>query len=227
MTREALLVDLGVMNYGQALGFQKQVWQLRVDEKVPDTLLLVEHPHVITLGKSGRIENLLAPEAKLRQEGVELYRVERGGDITYHGPGQLVGYPIFLLQDALAGVRKFVAAMEASLIQALSVWRIRGESRPRLTGVWVGDKKIAALGIAVSRRVTFHGFALNVNTDLNYFRLINPCGIGRGVTSMCRELGRRIPVAGVKHQVAVSFEEVFGIEFALSLHRACRAVSVL
>jgi lipoyl(octanoyl) transferase len=245
MSREGLLLDLGAMSYAAAWKLQLELRQSRVDGRIPDTLILVEHPHVITLGKSGRIENLRVSEAELKRRGVELFRVERGGDITYHGPGQLVGYPIFLLKDALAGVRRFVDRVEESLIHALSVWGIQAAKSPvpqsldlpatadrrspiasriptsGFTGIWVGSDKIAALGIAVKQRVTFHGFALNVNTDLSRFQLINPCGIvDKGVTSIAQLLGRPLPMSAVKHQVCAAFEEVFGIEVRpTSLHR--------
>lgn len=217
MARRALLLDLGRIGYGAAWGLQKHIWQLRVADRIPDALILVEHPHVITLGKSGRPQNLLVSEPELKRRGVELYRVERGGDITYHGPGQLVGYPIFRLADALAGVRAFVAGIEESLIRALRAWNIRAERRPKLTGVWVGNDKIAALGIAVRRHVTFHGFALNVNDDLSYFSLIRPCGLtDMGVTSMARVAGKAIPMSAVKHQVGAAFEPVFDLRFELT-----------
>jgi len=241
MSRRALLIDLGRLSYEPAWTLQQAVWQQRRDGEIPDTLLLVEHPPVITLGKSGRIENLRVSPAELKQRGVEFFRVERGGDITYHGPGQLVGYPVFRLEAALAGVRRFVNQVEQSLIAALAIWGIRAQTGESLaqksgtvrkqgqspflrsgpvpagyTGVWVGSDKIAALGIAVRRSVTYHGFTLNVNTDLTGFQLINPCGItDHGVTSLARLLGRRVPMSSVKHQVASCFEQVFDLEFEL------------
>jgi lipoyl(octanoyl) transferase len=214
---KTFLLDLGKMPYGEAWQLQKQVWQLRVENRIPDTLILVEHPAVITLGKSGKASNLLVSEDELKQRGVELFRVERGGDITYHGPGQLVGYPIFFIREAIAGVHAFVSKVEESLIQMLAAQGIGAERKPKLTGVWVGDEKVAAIGIAVSKRVSFHGFALNVNTDLSQFELINPCGIrDKGVTSMQRLLGRSVSTPLVKHQVASAFETVFGIELVLT-----------
>jgi lipoyl(octanoyl) transferase len=236
MLRKALLIDLGRMSYEPAWKLQQAIWQQRVNNVRPDTLLLVEHPSVVTLGKSGRIENLRVPLEDLARRGVEFFRVERGGDITFHGPGQLVGYPIFKLEAALAGVRGFVNRLEQGLIAALAVWGIRANRHPQLgtalsvrsgkpgpslhaqyTGVWVGNDKIAALGIAVRRSVVFHGFALNVNTDLSGFECINPCGIpDRGVTSMARLLDRELAMTAVKHQVARSLEQVFELEFELA-----------
>jgi lipoyl(octanoyl) transferase len=212
-----LLLDPGKMPYGEAWRLQRKIWQLRVEDRIPDTLILVEHPPVITLGKSGRMSNLLASEDELTRRGIELFRVERGGDITYHGPGQLVGYPIFFIREAIAGVHAFVSKVEESLIQALAAHGIPAERKPKLTGVWVGDEKIAAIGIAVSKRVSFHGFALNVNTDLSQFELVNPCGIrDKGVTSMQRLLGRPVSMPLVKHQVAAAFETVFDVELVLT-----------
>lgn len=214
---KTFLLDLGKMPYGEAWKLQKQVWQLRVENRIPDTLILVEHPAVITLGKSGKANNLLVSEDELKRRGIELFRVERGGDITYHGPGQLVGYPIFFIREAIAGVHAFVSKVEESLIQALAAQGIRAERKPKLTGVWVQDEKVAAIGIAVSKRVSFHGFALNVNTDLSQFELITPCGIrDKGVTSMQRMLGRPLSMPLVKHQVASAFETVFDIELVLT-----------
>jgi lipoyl(octanoyl) transferase len=214
---KTLLLALGKMPYGAAWELQKQVWQLRVDNRIPDTLILVEHPAVVTLGKSGKASNLLVSEDELRRRGIELFRVERGGDITYHGPGQLVGYPIFFIQEAIAGVHAFVSKVEESLIHALAAQGISAERRPKLTGVWVRDEKVAAIGVAVSRRVSFHGFALNVNTDLSQFELINPCGIrDKGVTSLQRLLGRPVSMPLVKHQVAAGFETVFDVELVLT-----------
>ena len=220
MAGKAVVVDLGLLGYEQAWALQKQVWQMRVDEKIPDTLLLVEHPPVITVGKSGKSSNLLLSEAELKRRGVDLFRVERGGDVTYHGPGQLVGYPIVRLEGALAGVRRHVERMEAGLIRSLKTFGVSAGVRDRLTGVWVGERKIAAIGVAVRRFVTFHGFALNVNTDLTPFGYIVPCGIpDKGVTSIARELGREVSMPVVKHQVIANLGEVFGLDF----RPACRA----
>lgn len=213
---KTFLLDLGKMPYGEAWRLQKRIWLLRVEDRIPDTLILVEHPAVITLGKSGKASNLLVTEDELNRRGIELFRVERGGDITYHGPGQLVGYPVFLIREAIAGVHAFVSKVEESLIQALAAQGIRAERKPKLTGVWVRDEKVAAIGIAVSKRVSFHGFALNVNTNLSQFELINPCGIrDKGVTSMQRLLDRPVSMPLVKHQVASAFETVFDIELVL------------
>lgn len=214
-TREpGLLIDLGLMGYKQALEHQHELHRRRVEGQIPDTLILVEHPPVITIGKSGRDLNILISEEALRGRGIELYRVERGGDATFHGPGQLVGYPIFEIRSGLAGVRPLVEGIEAALIRALRGFGIDARAEPGYIGVWVGGEKIAAIGIAVKRWVSFHGFALNVTTDLSYFRLIVPCGLkDRSVTSIEKVLGRRVPISDVKLSVVEGFEAVFGLRF--------------
>jgi lipoyl(octanoyl) transferase len=214
---KALLLDLGLVPFAEAWALQKQVWRLRVEEKIPDTLILVEHPPVITLGKSGKAGNLLVSEDQLKARGIDLFRIERGGDITWHGPGQLVGYPIFFIREAIAGVRAFVTRVEESLIQMLAALEIRAGRKPGLTGVWVGAEKVAALGIAVRQRVSFHGFALNVSPDLVGFQLINPCGIrNKGVTSLARLLNRPVSMPLMKHRVVSAFETVFDKELVLT-----------
>lgn len=221
MLRDGWLLDLQTLNYANALALQRSIWHQRVARKIPDTLILVEHPPVITVGRHGLISNLLVSEDVLRSRGIELFRVERGGDLTFHNPGQLVGYPVFYLTAALAGVRSFVHQLEASLIATLRTWGIAAHTRPNLTGVWVGRAKIAAIGIAIQRRVTFHGFALNVNNDLAGFQLINPCGIQDcPVTSMAQLLGRSVPMSCVRYQVSMSVQETFGIRLRpVSLQR--------
>lgn len=214
---KTLLLDLGLTPFSDAWELQKRIWQLRVEEKIPDTLILVEHPPVITLGKSARAGNLLVSEDELKVRGIELFRIERGGDITWHGPGQLVGYPIFFIPAAIAGVRAFVTRVEESLVQVLAALRVKAGRKPGLTGVWAGDEKVAALGIAVRRRVAFHGFALNVSPDLAGFQLINPCGIpDKGVTSMTRLLNRPVSMPLVRHLVVSAFGTVFDREFVLT-----------
>ncbi|MFQ6092929.1 MAG: lipoyl(octanoyl) transferase LipB [bacterium] len=209
--RRFLLWDLGFLDYEKAHRIQLQVHRGRVKGGCPDTLLLVEHPPVITLGKRGTLDNLLVSVAELRARGIGLHRVERGGDITYHGPGQLVGYPIFSIKGGLSGVRPFIRRLEQALIFALGGLGIKAEQRQDCTGVWVGDKKIAAIGVAVKRWVTFHGFALNVSADLTAFQLINPCGTGKEVTSTERVLGREVAFDEVKDLVRHGFEAIFNV----------------
>ena len=214
MSRKGYLVDLGLMGYGQALELQRDVHRKRVSGETEDTLMLVEHPEVITLGKSGDPKNLLVPLSELEEKGMDFYQVERGGEMTYHGPGQLVGYPIFSLRDGLAGVRPFIRGLESSLIAALRELGVEARRKPSNIGVWVGDDKIASIGVAIKRRVSFHGFALNVSTDLTSFRLINPCGLpGQPMTSVREVLGRKVPLEEVKGEVKSAFERVFGLRF--------------
>jgi lipoyl(octanoyl) transferase len=213
------VIDLGRLAYRDAWALQEQMAAQRGADQIPDTLLLVEHPHTYTLGTSGHDENVLLSPDELSARGIELYHVNRGGDITYHGPGQLVGYPIIKLPaggDGLhADVVAYVRQIEQTLIQALANYGIAGWPYPGLTGVWVGDPeapaKIAAIGVKVTvRRVTMHGFALNVNTDLDYFKGIIPCGISdKAVTSMQALLGRSLNFREVAMQVAHAFGEVF------------------
>ena len=208
------------LGYQEAWAIQERLAAARGADQIPDTLLFVEHPHTYTLGSSGHAENvLLSPEA-LRARGIEVHWVNRGGDVTYHGPEQLVGYPIIKLPndgDGLhADVVKYVRMLEQTLIDALAVYGIRAWLYPGYTGVWLdgpeSPEKIAAIGVKVTvRRVTMHGFALNVNTDLDYFKGIVPCGISdKPVTSMQAVLGRSLDLAAVAEHVARTFGGVFG-----------------
>jgi len=191
------------MEYRQALELQMRYLDRRVSGEVPDTLLLLTHPHVYTIGRTGDVANLLVPAESLGREGIALERISRGGDITYHGPGQLVGYPIVLL--ARPDVHRFVRSIEAALIASLAEFGVPAGRVMGLTGVWTADKKIASIGIGVRRWVTYHGFALNVNTDLSYFRRIRLCGLrGREATSMAEVSGREIPMDEVRAAVALS-----------------------
>jgi lipoic acid synthetase len=224
-SRPALLVELGTVEYGRALEFQRAVWQLRCAGEVPDTLVLLEHPPVITLGKSAHAANILAGREALANRGVAVHHIERGGDVTFHGPGQLVGYPIFHLREGLVGVRAFVEKVEAALVSALQEMSITARVRDGLVGVWVEDRKIASLGIAVRRGITLHGFALNISTDLQFFRLINPCGMADiHMTSVAAESG----VADERQaraSVAAAFERVFGLEFQRNLPRSLTSLT--
>ena len=187
---------LGEVEYREALGLQFNHMERRAEGSIPDTLLLLTHPHVYTLGRSGDEANLLAPIESLASEGIVLERVGRGGDITYHGPGQLVGYPIFHMKGP--NVQRFVRSIEAALIDALARFDIESRAIPGLTGVWAGDKKIASIGIGVRRRITYHGFALNVTTDLSRFRKIHMCGLkGLEATSIADLKGSAPPMAAV------------------------------
>ena len=203
--------DLGVVDYRAAQELQDDLAVARKAGRGHDTLFLLEHPHVVTLGRNASLENVLVPRTELAQRGVEIHECGRGGDVTYHGPGQLVGYPVMLLPEGRRGVKEYVRDLEESLIRALAHFGIDGGRDPGYPGVWVEGAKVAALGVRISRWVTTHGFALNVTTDLTYYRLITPCGIrDRGVTTMAMLLGEPPDMSEVKRVVSASFAEVFG-----------------
>lgn len=203
---------LGLVPYDEALAIQQALVEQRRRGDIPDTLLLLEHPHVITFGvrAHGDRTHVRATPERLLAEGVALVDTGRGGDVTYHGPGQLVGYPILDLNPDRRDLHRYVRDLEEALIRAVSRYGVAARRIPGLTGVWVGDEKLAAIGVRLSRWITSHGFALNVNTDLRFFDLIVPCGIAdRGVTSLARLLGRTVPLDEVTGAVAESCAEVF------------------
>jgi lipoate-protein ligase B len=204
------VINLGTQDYKAVWDIQKTIHQKRVSNQTNDTLLLVEHEHVLTMGKSGRFENLLLPLEKLKAKGVSCYQIERGGDITYHGPGQLVGYPIMNVKNGLAGIRPYIERLEEVIIRVLKDFGIKGQHRSKMVGVWTDVGKICSIGIAVRRWVSFHGFALNVNTDLSFFNLINPCGMPLvTMTSMQRILGKALPITDVKEHLVYHFGNIF------------------
>ena len=210
--RELHVRRLGLVPYAEALELQKRLVDLRKAEEIPDQLLLLEHPPVITLGVKARNDrsHVLVSPAALSEQGVELFETGRGGDVTYHGPGQLVGYPILDLRPDRCDVHRYVRDIEEALIRVVGVFGIAAGRTAGLTGAWVGDDKLAAIGVRISRWVTSHGFALNVGTNLSHFDLIVPCGItGKGVTSMERLLGRPLERADVETAVAQAFGAVF------------------
>ena len=206
------LRDLGGVPYAEAFEMQRRWVEQRKRGEIPDQLLIVEHPPVVTMGRNGNGDNLLASPELLARAGIEFHRTDRGGDVTFHGPGQIVGYPIFDLREWKRDVVAYVRAIEEVLIGALSEFGIRGSRLAGATGVWVsapgGVAKIAAIGIHVSRWVASHGFALNVDADLSYFRYIVPCGLTKPVTSM-REAGSSAGREAVVAAVARSFGRVF------------------
>ena len=184
--------DLGRMDYREAYEIQLETHAAVADQRSSPTLLLVEHPPVITFGKKGGRQNLRADEASLRARGFSLYDIERGGDVTYHGPGQLVGYPIFRVGRR---VQAFLRGLEAVMVDLLADFGIAAAGSPGYAGVWAGDEKVVAIGVAIKRNVSFHGFAMNVHTDLTHFDTIVPCGIAdKGVTSLSAILGRHVPL---------------------------------
>jgi len=204
---------LGIVRYGPALDLQQRLVAERQRGLIADQLLLLEHPPVITRGVRASTDNVLASAAVLRRRGVEIHDARRGGDVTYHGPGQLVGYPVVLLKPDRCDVHRYVRDLEEVLIRTAAEFGVRATRIPGLTGVWVGNDKLAAIGVRLSRWVTSHGFALNVTTDLDDFALIRPCGLAdRGVTSLRRVTGRAISDAAVADCVAERFAEVFDRE---------------
>ena len=207
------VLPLGLVEYDQALELQRRLAQMRIRGEVDDLLLLLEHPPVITLGRGGKANHLLAEQGELRQRGIQFVEVERGGDITYHGPGQLVGYPILDLNLHGCDIHLYVRRLEEVLIRTLRNFGIDAERRVGLTGVWVGTQKIASIGVHIRRWVTWHGFSLNVDMDLSYFGLIVPCGIdGVAMTSMALLKGEEVPLPEVMERLAQCFAETFRLE---------------
>jgi lipoyl(octanoyl) transferase len=214
-----LVANLGTMAYGEALLLQRAVARARISGAFDeDLLLLVEHPPVITLGRSSKEKHLLASPALLASRGVDLHEVERGGDVTFHGPGQLVGYPIIDLKRHKQDLHWFLRQVEEALIQSIAPLGLLGERSAGFTGVWTGGRKLASIGVHARDWVTWHGFALNVTTDLSYFDLMVPCGIAAvEMTSVARELQREDDSAGnlgclMRGTVANAFADVFGLE---------------
>ena len=227
MNKQVIVKDLGNKDYKETWDYQESLFEEIVAQKtnnkangtnLPTTnyFLFVEHPHVYTLGKSGHIENLLIDEEGLKNKGATFYKINRGGDITYHGPGQIVGYPILDLENFFTDLHKYLRSLEEVIIRTLSDYGLKGERSEGETGVWldVGTpfaRKICAMGVRCSRWVTMHGFALNVNTDLGYFDNIIPCGIrGKAVTSLNVELAKdKVDLQEVKQRILTHFKEIF------------------
>ena len=230
MNKKVLLQDLGLNDYKETWDYQELLLQKTVDLKIknrreetelptPNHFLFVEHPHVYTLGKSGDIDNLLVDEKALDEKGAKFYKINRGGDITYHGPGQIVGYPILDLDNFFTDIHKFLRFLEETVILTLAEYGLKAERSKGETGVWldVGTpfaRKICAMGVRASRWVTMHGFALNVNADLGYFDLMIPCGIkGKAVTSLNVELGKQeVSTDEVKEKLLKHFSDLFEAE---------------
>lgn len=230
MNKKVKLKDLGEIAYKEAWNYQDELFQGIIDikmsnrkndasETTPNYFLFVEHPHVYTLGKSGDLSNLLLNEEQLKAKGATFYKSNRGGDITYHGPGQIVGYPIFDLENFFTDIHKYLRFLEEAIILTLADYGLKAERSSGETGVWfdVGTpfaRKICALGVRSSRWVSMHGFALNVNVDLGYFDNIIPCGIkGKAVTSMEAELGKKTPINEVKDKITKHLSDLFQLEF--------------
>ncbi len=201
---------MGIIDYQAALKLQNRLVQARADGEIGDTVLFLQHPPVITMGKSGRIQNVLDPQT-IREKNIQVIFTDRGGDVTYHGPGQLVVYPILNLRDHGLSVPGYVWKLEETVIRLLARFGIEAARAEKMRGVWVGQEKIAALGVHLSRWISKHGLALNVNTNLDPFELINPCGTGRRATSMARILGREISMEEIEPLMIESFAEAFGM----------------
>jgi len=215
------LLDMGRIDYAEAWEYQKQLFDRiletkKKERKTENFLLFCEHPHVYTLGKNGNRNNLLISDKWLEEHGISFYQTDRGGDITYHGPGQIVGYPVFDLDNFDLSVKEFVFDIETILIRVLKRYGLHGARIERATGVWIDalvpgkERKIAAIGMRIQNKVSMHGFALNVNTDLEYFSYIHPCGFAdKGVTSLQKELHREVEISGVKKAIIEEFETIF------------------
>lgn len=210
---------LGLVLYDDGLSLQERAVERLRSGDAAEQLLLLEHPHVFTLGRGADGSNILADQQQLQSNSVEVHETGRGGDVTYHGPGQLVGYPIINLKPDRCDVHRYVRDIEEVLIRSIAEFGVTGTRITGLTGVWVGNEKIGAIGVRIARWISSHGFALNVNTDLSYFQMIVPCGItGKGVTSLSRLLGREIELRDVATIVAAQFAQVFDREVVVQEH---------
>ena len=229
MQAKVLFKDLGIIDYQEAWDLQEEIFKNSMQEKLDNykrnadnqqensyNLLFCEHPHVYTLGKSGEEQNLLIDSIQLQAKNAKFYKINRGGDITYHGPGQIVGYPILDLEAFDLGIKAYIHLLEEAVIKTIAYYGILGDRLEGATGVWLDTKvpgkvrKISAIGVRASRYITMHGFAFNVNTDLNYFGYINPCGfVDKGVTSLEKELGRIMDMDEVKNLLLQNLTEVF------------------
>lgn len=211
--RKLVYCDLGLIDYKDAWDLQKSIHQLRVENKINDVLLLLEHPHTYTLGKTTDKENLVGDKKYLDENKISVYDIDRGGDITYHGPGQIVGYPIISLTNWQQDTHKYLRAIEEVIIKVCAEYDLQGGRLEKFTGVWIDERKICAIGIKVSRWITMHGFAFNINTDLKLFSGIIPCGItDKDVTSLNRELKKQISLNEVKEKIMHHFDVIFNYD---------------
>jgi lipoyl(octanoyl) transferase len=216
--RKLSYCDLDFIDYKEAWDLQKSTFELRHNKKLTDIIFLLEHPHTYTLGKTADKKNLIGSDEYLKQNKISVYDIDRGGDITYHGPGQIVGYPIIDLNEWQNDTHKYLRGLEEVIIRTCGYYNIVGTRVPKYTGVWIENRKIAAIGIKVSRWITMHGFAFNINTDLSLFSGIIPCGISdKEVTSLQKETGREIDIQEVKSLLVKNFKEVFSYEVLTSL----------
>ncbi len=204
------IINLGLKDYQETYKIQKKLIKERFEGKIPDTLILVEHLPVFTIGKSGNKKNIHVPLERLKKEGIKIYEIDRGGDITYHGPGQIVGYPIIDLRKYERDVHLYLRKLEEVIIKLLKDFSIEAGRIKDMTGVWVNNKKIASIGIGISKWVTYHGFSLNIDPNMKHFAMINPCGLGKPVTSMKEQLNSKYPERReIEEKLAGTFAEVF------------------
>jgi lipoate-protein ligase B len=210
MDRKGYIIDLGLIEYQKAWDLQHQLWSNRVNNELPDILLILEHPHVITLGRRGNRSHLLTSPEVFEAMKIPLFHVERGGDVTYHGPGQMVVYPILDLKAYEYRLIRYIDQLEEVIICVLKDFGIEGRRDPINRGVWVNGEKIASVGVAIKRWVSFHGFSLNYKTELKYFELINPCGLeGKKMTSMTNILGIEISRERLVERISFHFKQIF------------------
>ena len=210
MDRRGYLFDLGLIDYEKAWDLQHQLWSKRVNDELPDMLLILEHPHVITLGRRGNRSHLIASPEVLETMKISVFHVERGGDVTYHGPGQMVVYPILDLKEYGYRLVRYIGQLEEVILRVLKDFGIEGKRDPLNRGVWVNGEKIASVGVAIKRWISFHGFSLNYETDLKYFELINPCGLeGKKMITMAKILGTEISRERLWERISFHSKEVF------------------
>jgi lipoate-protein ligase B len=214
MDAKGYIIDLGLLEYEKAWHLQHQLWSRRVEEALPDLLLILEHPHVITLGRRGNRSHLIASPEVLEAMKIPIFHVERGGDVTYHGPGQMVVYPVLGLKEYGYRLIRYIGQLEEVILCVLKDFGIEGRRDPLNRGIWVNGEKIASVGVTIKRWVSFHGFSLNYETDLKYFELIHPCGLeGRKMTSMAKILGTIISRERLVERIAFHFKQIFEREW--------------
>lgn len=213
ISKKLIYSDLGLIDYAKAWNLQKEVFDKRVSGNTDDTFFMLEHPNTYTLGKTADKNNLISNKAYLEKEGISVYEIDRGGDITYHGPGQIVGYPIIDLKNWKQDTHLYLRNIEETIIKVCNYYGLNAGRKEKYTGVWIGERKICAIGVKISRWVTMHGFAFNINTNLNLFNGIIPCGIkDKEVTSLERELGKRFDINEVKDKILEVFINQFNYD---------------
>ena len=202
------IIELGLTKYREGWALQKKLWKEVVEGK-EEAFIILRHFPVITLGKSSHQENILVGEDVLKRKGVEVYQVERGGDVTFHGPGQWVGYPILDLRQRGRDIHLYLRNLEEVILDTLEDYGLEGRRISGMTGVWIGEKKIASIGVSISRWVTYHGFSFNIQPEKEYFNLINPCGLGKEITSLEEELGIKVDMDEVKERIKDNFTRIY------------------